>query len=96
MHVISALVTLATCTATVVASSRSPLVQRGLEYCAIVNAPSGVHCRRTPSLSAEIVYTMQNGATDAYTCYERGDCYEGNWYVHSQRSFASQSCRGEI
>lgn len=83
MKGIPTIIALATYTATALASatSRGPLVQRGLEYCAIVGAPSGVHCRAGPSLSAAIMYTFQNGATDAYTCYADGDCYEGNWCV---------------
>ncbi|KAH8696711.1 hypothetical protein BGW36DRAFT_381504 [Talaromyces proteolyticus] len=63
------------------ASEPLSLEKRGQEYCAIVNAPDGVHCRRAPSLSASISYTFQQGATDLYTCYDEGDCYDGNWYV---------------
>lgn len=85
MKGISTFITLAAYTGTALATSRGPLVQRGLEYCAIVGAPSGVHCRAGPSLSAAIMYTFQNGATDAYTCYADGDCYEGNWYVYPRR-----------
>jgi hypothetical protein len=87
MKFISALVTLATCTTTVVANDGGSLVQRGLEYCAIVNAPNGVHCRVAPSLSGQVSYVFQNGATDAYTCFVYGDCYEGNWYVSRSSIF---------
>ena len=50
--------------------------------CQIINANNLVNCHDGPYLSSPVVRTLEVGAYYRFNCYDRGDCYEDNWFVH--------------
>lgn len=60
------------------------LMPRSRVDCKIVNDNGeggwGVKCRDKPDFSGKIVYDgLDNGEIYTFSCYKKGDCYEGNW-----------------
>ncbi|KAH8587024.1 hypothetical protein B0O99DRAFT_40079 [Bisporella sp. PMI_857] len=59
------------------------LIPRSRITCKIVNDNGeggwGVKCRDRPDFSSNIVYDgLDNGESYTFSCYKRGDCYNGN------------------
>lgn len=50
------------------------------QWCQIVNSDVKVNCRAGPHLDSKVVRTLSPGEDLYFACYERGDCYEDNWY----------------
>ncbi|KAF9468188.1 hypothetical protein BDZ94DRAFT_1247408 [Collybia nuda] len=55
------------------------LFKRATVTCAIVNTDStSVNCRSGPGTGYSIVNHLTAGSVHSFTCYKKGECYEGN------------------
>ena len=60
--------------------SSNELFERSTQSCKTVGV-SGTYarCRTGPSTSYTAKWALYEGTTYAYSCYEDGECIEGNW-----------------
>ncbi|KAL4902680.1 hypothetical protein BDW74DRAFT_180778 [Aspergillus multicolor] len=65
-------------------TSPPSLIKRANTVGKIVNsAPGSVKGRSGPGFSYGVTAYVIPGKNYQFSCYQRGDCYSGNWYVHA-------------
>lgn len=63
-------------------SIEDELFKRADQYCTIINVSTTVNCRAGPSTDYAVKAYAHNGDRYWFTCYKRGECVNGNWWVY--------------
>lgn len=52
---------------------------RSTQSCKIMNVNDYANCRTGPSTSYPAPWRALKGVAYQFTCYEKGECFDGNW-----------------